>query len=136
MNRKEELANKLKELGLTPSIIAKMTAMPERAINDILERGTTRPAYLISLWAMGISPWLLLPVTKESKGETLTALAKKVGLSSRQVLDGYLNKQNSGAQIRFALAMADETGTEVRLWLKGGDLIQRRAAVTAWQNQN
>ena len=135
-HRKEELANKLQELKLTPAVLASKMAMAERLINDILERGTTRPAYLLAFWSLGLPPYLLLPVTREARRETLTALAKKIGLSSRQVLDGYLNKQNSGAQIRFALAMADETGTEVRLWLRGGDLTARRAAVEAWQNKD
>ena len=134
MNRKEALANKLKELKLTPTIIAAMMGMPERAINDIFERGTTRAAYLISLWAMDIPPWLLLPVTREAKKNTQSDLARKIGLSSRQVLGNYLTCEGSGAQIRFALALSEETRSDVKIWLRGGSLKERREAVQRWED--
>lgn len=50
---------------------------------------------------------------------------------TRQMVSNYLNgRKNASAPIADRLAAI--TDTDIRVWLKGGDVTQRRAAVAAW----
>lgn len=61
---------------------------------------------------------------------TITRAAKAAGLPPQAVWDYSRGSKSAGPE--RADLMADLTGTDIRLWLRGGDPEARRAALSAW----
>ena len=68
----------------------------------------------------------------DDKQRTQNELGRRAGYKSNWAITGLLH-YGRGASPEFADRLAALTGTDIRVWLNGGDIAARRKAVKAWQ---
>jgi len=71
--------------------------------------------------------------TSDNRRKSQVELALLAGYRHRMGISNLLNRKGNGANPPYAKRLAELTSTDPFLWMRGGSLADRRAAVRAWQ---